>query len=446
MTLKILHLSLTERGENYASLRYFWNNPTDYKEHQLPLAEIKDLGNRADRDYYTGIPVDYATTGKALYNWLDKSDRVLANALNQPHQEGLIIAIATDKGLAHLPWELLHDGKCFLIEKRPAIIPVRWVSNDKPIENANSPQNRPLNVLFMATSPLGVEPVLDYEAEEGQILAATQRTPVDLRVEESGCLNELSYVVREYEKGYFDVFHLTGHATHQDEKPCFLTEDEYGNRVDSNTTEIYDALKSPLPPLIFLSGCRTGYTSDDTVPAMAEELLNLGATAVLGWGERVRDTDATAAARQLYWHLSQGETVIESLSSTYPTLIKQQARDWHKLRLYVANTLPEALVTPLNIRGRKRLPKPTTTNYYGCEKTFKKFEQQLEFFEQVKTNLPALYTARRHPYLSGLGWYVGMDGRYAKERGSQLSRWGTFGFLYLLFSRIKTEPIRYRLF
>jgi hypothetical protein len=73
MTSKILHISLTERGKDYVSLRYFSDNPTDYKEHRLPLPEIKDLGDKADTDYYTRLPVDYATTGKALYNWLDKS-------------------------------------------------------------------------------------------------------------------------------------------------------------------------------------------------------------------------------------------------------------------------------------------------------------------------------------------------------------------------------------
>ncbi|HLO51644.1 MAG TPA: hypothetical protein VK211_24740, partial [Kamptonema sp.] len=144
--MKILHISLREQGKDYASLRYFWENPADYKEHRLPLAEIKDLGDRAETDYYTRIPVDYATTGRSLYNWLDRSDRVLANALSQFHREGLVIAIATDRGLAKLPWELLHDGNCFLVEKRPAIIPVRWVSNGQPIAIANSPQNRPLNL------------------------------------------------------------------------------------------------------------------------------------------------------------------------------------------------------------------------------------------------------------------------------------------------------------
>ncbi len=370
--MKILHISLTEQGRDYASLRYFWDNPNNYQEHRLPLSEIKGLNDRAETDYYTHIPEKYTKTGQALYNWLDKSDRVLANALQEPHPEGLIIAIATDKELAHLPWELLHDGECFLVEKRPSIIPVRWLSNGRPIEQANSPQNRPLNLLFMATSPLGVEPVLDYEAEEGQILAATKRTPLDLRVEESGWLEELGNVVGEYESGHFDIFHLTGHATNQDRKPCFVTEDEYGNRVDSHAGDIADALKFPLPSLIFLSGCRTGYSSDGAVPSMAEELLNMQATAVLGWGEKVLDTDGTAAASQLYRELSQGRTITQALASTYQTLIQQNARDWHKLKLYVAGTLPQALVTPLQTKGRKRLTQPTTK-----EREFRDDEKRL---------------------------------------------------------------------
>lgn len=356
-SVKILHISLTEQGKDYVSLRYFWDNYSNYKEHKLPLGEIKGLSDKADTDYYTRLPVDYSITGQALYHWLDKSDRLLTNALNQPRQQGLVIAIATDKGLAHLPWELLHDGKSFLVEKTPPIIPVRWMSSGQPIVTADDPQNRPLNALFMATSPLGVEPELDYEAQEGKILSATKRTPVNLRVEESGCLTELSYVVREYETGYFDVFHLTGHATYQNGKPYFLSEDEYGNRVDSSTDAIAKALRFPLPKLIFLSGCRTGYSGDDVVPSMAEELVSMGATAVLGWGERVRDTDATFAPSQLYWELSQGGTLAQAIASTYQKLIEQKVPDWHKLRLYVANTLSGALVTSLRTARRKQLPK-----------------------------------------------------------------------------------------
>ena len=202
-------------------------------------------------------------------------------------------------------------------------------------------------------------------AKAGSLQSALNgKSQVNLQVEESGCLSELGYLVREHEKNYFDIFHLTGHATTYNDKPYFLTEDEYGNQVDSDTSAIINALKSPVPPLIFLSGCRTGYASDPVVASMAEELLNLGATAVLGWGETVRDTDATAAASLLYWELSQAGTVLEALASTYQALIRQQARDWHKLRLYVANILPGALVTPLRTRGRKQLPKPIVSSEF----------------------------------------------------------------------------------
>ena len=359
--MKVLHIDLKLVGQDHAEFRYFWDNPNQYKSRPLPLAQIAGLIDRAETDYYTRLPEEYAKTGQALYNWLDGSDRYLAQALNQHRREGIVLAIAASEGLAHLPWEILHDGTRFLVETTPAIVPIRWIAqaNSQPLIQENKPANRALNVLFMATSPLGVEPVLDYEAEEGQILAATQRTPVNLQVEESGCLSEFGYLVLEYEKNYFDIFHLTGHATTYNDKPYFLTEDEYGNRVDSDTSAIINALKSPVPPLIFLSGCRTGYASNPVVASMAEELLNLGATAVLGWGETVRDRDATAVASRLYGELSQGGTILDALASTYQTLIQQKARDWHKLRLFVATILPGALVTPLRTKGRKQLPKPT---------------------------------------------------------------------------------------
>jgi hypothetical protein len=364
--MKILHIYLKPSGNNYIEFRYFWDNPSQYESRQLPLAQITDLINRAETDYYTSQPVEYIKTGQALYNWLDGNDRYLAQALNQHRRERIVLAISASGGLAHLPWEILHDGTSFLVETTPAVVPIRWITqlNSQPLIQEDKPANRALNLLFMATSPLDdFEPVLDYEAEEGQILAVTQRSPIHLQVEESGCLTELGHLVREYERNYFDIFHLTGHAGYH-QKPYFLTEDEYGNPLESDTSAIINALKSSVPPLIFLSGCRTGYSSDPAVASMAEEALYLGATAVLGWGESVLDKVATVAARCLYGELSHGGTVLEALASTYQVLIQHQARDWHKLRLYVSTILPGALVTPLRTGGRKHLPKPTMSSEF----------------------------------------------------------------------------------
>ncbi|GAA6618387.1 hypothetical protein NUACC26_041980 [Scytonema sp. NUACC26] len=361
--IKILHLVLKPIGSDYAECRYFWDYTNDSQSCQLSLAEIKE----AERDYNTR-PEDYAKMGQALYNWLDGSSRILQQAIDQHRRDGIVLAIAATEGLAHLPWEVLHDGQKFLVEHRPVIIPVRWKADSRHLSWENQPENRALNVLFMATSPQGIEPVLDFEAEEGRILEATKRIPLSLTVEESGCLSELGYSIQEYEQGYFDVFHLTSHATFKDEKPCFITETELGEPEYSSAEDIAYELQFKLPKLIFLSGCETGYSDTGEVPSMAETLLMEGATAVLSWGKKFSDTDATAAAT-LYESLSAGDKVTEAVAKTYQTLIRNKVQDWYNLRLYVAETLPGALVTPLRTPGRKPAPKPSVTEQFLDSKT-----------------------------------------------------------------------------
>ncbi|MEQ9367465.1 MAG: tetratricopeptide repeat protein [Coleofasciculus chthonoplastes F3-SA18-01] len=364
--MQVLHLDLKPVGENDVELRYFSDNPNQYKTRSLPLAEITDLIGRAERDYYVRLAVDYTITGRKLYNWLDGSDRFLQRLLNQSRREGIVLAINAAEQLAHLPWEVLHDGSSFLVQKLPAVIPLRWVSlNTRKLEIDATPQNRALNVLFMATSPLGIEPVLDFEAEEGRILKATARQPLSLTVEESGCLSELGYLVGDYDKGYFDVLHLTGHATFVDGEPRFYTETEIGEPYLASAEDIARELQFRLPKLIFLSGCRTGQAGKSgAIPSMAEALLNLGVTAVLGWGQKVLDEEATTAAAALYQALSAGKTLTQAVALTYQELIKNKARDWHLLRLYGAETLPGALVTPVRTRGRKPAPPPTVATQF----------------------------------------------------------------------------------
>ncbi|MBD2125173.1 tetratricopeptide repeat protein [Microcoleus sp. ZQ-A2] len=365
--MKTLHLDLNPVADNYAQLRFFFDNPNDYQSRSLPLSEIADLIQVAEQDYYVRLAVDYTITGQKLYNWLDGSDRLLSRTMQQHPRDSIVLAIAAAEKLAHLPWEVLHDGNSFLVARMPAVVPVRWVSSDtvKKLSIEGEPENRALNVLFMATSPLGVEPVLDFEAEEGRILEATARQPLALVVEESGCLTELGYLIDDYGKGYFDVLHLTGHATLSDDEPRFNTETETGELYRASAADIAEKLQFRLPQLIFLSGCRTGQGGKSgAVPSLAEELLKLGTKSVLGWGQTVLDTDATAASAALYGALAAGYELTEALSLTYQALIKQQARDWHLLRLYVAGTLPGQLVTTLRTRGRKVAPKPSVAEQF----------------------------------------------------------------------------------
>ncbi|MDZ8065368.1 MAG: CHAT domain-containing protein [Nostoc sp. DedQUE08] len=363
--MQTLHLDLKQVDENYVELRYFIDNPNKYEKRSLCLTEVADLIKLAERDYYVSFfPEDYTVTGRRLYNWLDGSDRWLQPLLDKYRREGIVLAIAVTEKLAHLPWEVLHDGNSFLVQRVPAIVPVQWVS-DSAVKKSTidgEPENRALQVLFMATSPLNVEPVLDFEGEEARILEATKRQPLALTVEESGCLSELGYLVDGYDRDYFDVLHLTGHATLQDGQPRFITETATGEAFYASARDIAQELQFRLPKLIFLSGCRTGQAGNGgSVPSMAEELLKSGAKAVLGWGQNVLDPDATAAAAALYEELSPGKQIIEAVACTYQTLIKNKARDWHLLRLYAADNLPSSLVTPLRTRGRKPAPPPSVT-------------------------------------------------------------------------------------
>ncbi len=279
-----LHIALKPLDATSAELRYYFDNPNDYQARPLALAAIQKLIDRAETDYYTPLPADLAQTGQQLYAWLDSADRFLAGAVEaaQGLTDVLVLAMATSGRLAHLPWETLHDGAGFLVQpQNPCVVPVRWWARKAP---ALPPENRALRVLFMATSPLEVEPVLDFENEEALILEATRKQPLTLLVEESGDLAELKNLIDSYDAAYFDVVHLTGHATLKEGGPVFLTETETGGVYEAPATEIRRAL-TRLPRLIFLSGCRTGEAPRaGSVPSLAEALLDGGGRGRVGLG------------------------------------------------------------------------------------------------------------------------------------------------------------------
>lgn len=255
--MRILHLDLKPIHGDVVELRCFWDNPNDYADRPLSLAEIADLTRTAEETYYVSARLQekLETIGQRLFNWLDGSDRWLGSRLGQYPGEGVVLAIAVREQLAHLPWEVLHDGVQFLVQRYPAVVPVRWQSAD-PVTQLTpvaQPQNRALRVLFMATSPQGVKPVLNYEQEEAAILKATARSTIGLTVEESGCLEELGYLVDTYGteptgRRYFDVVHITGHATIQEGQPRFITETATGDAYYASPMEIARTLKAPLPP------------------------------------------------------------------------------------------------------------------------------------------------------------------------------------------------------
>jgi tetratricopeptide (TPR) repeat protein len=350
----ILHVELVEQTPTALQLRSWRDNPNAPRTRTLELAEIGGLVGKAETDYYSYLAPKLQEVGHALFRWLDGGERWLSAEIQAADPgEVLVLAIDLPHGLAHLPWEVLHDGTGFLVHApNPPVLPVRWKQAATPaIERAN----RPLQALFMASSPENVQPMLEYEQEEHEILEATEHSSLDLIVEESGSLEELGRLVQDYGKGFFDVLHLTGHANHaKDGTPIFLLEDSEGQRADATPADFVKRIPHR-PPLVFLSGCRTGEAAKHgEVRSFAEQLIDKGFRAVLGWGRPVRDAEATLAATLVYQDLAAGESLPHALVRAHAELHDSGVRDWHLLRLFCAGDPPDAFVTPVMTPGRKR--------------------------------------------------------------------------------------------
>ncbi|NET38467.1 MAG: CHAT domain-containing protein [Cyanothece sp. SIO1E1] len=385
----------------------------------LPQAELKALIDLCEQQYYADpsnhLP-ELRALGHQLYHWLDGPAGWLRQALDETDQQTLYLDLTqtseaqglnpeTERvalGLAHLPWELLHDGEEFLLRNQTiSVLPVRSVRRRQG--NGLTVQNRPLRLLFMATSPEDITPVLSFEQEEANILQATQDQPLALIVEESGSVEELGNLVKSYSEGYFDVFHLTGHgliytaadyghllagSNRQipDHTPCFITEDDFGKVQLTTVSDLAKAFRGRWPRVVFLSGCHTGQVPNrGTVPSMAQALVKAGASVVLGWARPVYDRTGIVAAQALYRALATGDSIEDAVQAAQREMVEQKCSDWHLLRIYQDSQALAGLVTPLRTPQREKLRFTPPENEF------------LDQNRQVKVASRAEFVGRRRP-------------------------------------------------
>ncbi|WFF03289.1 CHAT domain-containing protein [Micromonospora sp. WMMD964] len=355
-------LEIFERTSDYSELRLSTGGGQP-KTRGVDKVAINELINLVTRHYgqHSVAPQVFGSPqlrnlGMRLAAFLDGDERWLTPILHQPPGSTLRITVAGR--LRHLPWELLAvDGTHLTVSNQAPLLPVRAVGTNTAFKGPVTPGNRPLRVLFMAASPEGVEPVLSYEAEEAAILAATFRTGAELVVEESGTLEGLRFLSRDYGAGYFDVLHLSGHATiNSDGQPVFLVENEFGERVDATADEIAHAMAGHWPRLIFVSGCLTGNAPGaGAFPSMSESLVHSGAPAVLGWALPVGDVSATDFAAELYRSLADGVSLDRAIIEARQHLYARKRGNWHLLRVYADRSPLAPMVTPLITKGRARV-------------------------------------------------------------------------------------------
>jgi hypothetical protein len=341
---------LFDAGGSNPRLRWF---PPDGRMAERPLnrGEVEGLIARVATGYQMSAP-DLAGLGAEMYRWLDgPTERWLDAA--RARQQPMLMYVDVEERLRGLPWELLFDEGYLAVHPQRPIMPVRSAS---PRDlDARVAANRPLRVLFMASSPMGVEPVLDFEAEEAVILdAAAGRAEVV--VEESGSLSGLAATLSWFGPGYFDVLHLNGHGFIGPAGPRFVMEDEEGRRADAPAEDIAAAARRVWPGLVFVSGCYTGGAPEaGLVASMAEALVNAGAPAVLGWALPVGDESASRLAATLYRELGGGVGIAEAVAEARRALFDSRSEYWHLLRLYADRSRLVPVVTPLGTLDRKIL-------------------------------------------------------------------------------------------
>ncbi|MEV0135672.1 CHAT domain-containing protein [Dactylosporangium sp. NPDC050688] len=359
--LDMFELEVFEQTSSYCEVRLSTNGGAP-RTRGLDRAAVEQLIDLVERDYTQHANAQRVHSsprlrelGARLAGFVDGDQRWLASMPGQP--PGTILRITAEQRLRHLPWELLCQDGSFLTVAAPApLLPVRGVGAGAALQAPVTPGNRPLRVLFMATSPEGVEPVLNYEAEEAAILAATSRTGTELVVEESGTLEGLRFLARDYGRGYFDVLHLSGHATTASGQPTFVVENEFGGRATATADQIAQAMAGHWPRLVFVSGCLTGNAPDrGAFPSMSESLVRAGAPAVLGWALPVGDVSATEFAAELYRALSAGAPLDQAVIEARQHLYTNHWGSWHLLRVYADRSPLAPLVTPLHTKGRARI-------------------------------------------------------------------------------------------
>jgi hypothetical protein len=179
--MKTLRIEVFNASPSLTKLRFFADGNPQPRTRDLAPAELTDFCRRSLAHYQDGLSLQ--TLGKTLFDWLHGKEGYLDG-----YSQDTLLYIPSSP-LGEVAWELLHNGGYLCANLHHPFTPLRRVSTN---QSSAQPKNRPLRLLFMASSPEDVLPLLQFEQEEALILTATRASNVELVVEESGSLEGLS--------------------------------------------------------------------------------------------------------------------------------------------------------------------------------------------------------------------------------------------------------------
>ena len=149
------YLRVFSKTRDVSLIRFEEQDGTLIDERLVDRTTIDQFAAQVEEEYRK-VGAGLSRLGQLLYEWMDgPTQRWLERILNTP--TGLALHIDVEERLRHLPWELMAPGPQQYICTHPLrpFTPVRHVT-DSRLDTAMA--NRPLRVLFMATSPEDVRP------------------------------------------------------------------------------------------------------------------------------------------------------------------------------------------------------------------------------------------------------------------------------------------------
>jgi hypothetical protein len=282
--------------------------------------------------------------GRELFAALDQAGvgeavRVAANQARLS-QDRLLLQLRFDEGavaLATLPWELLHDGRRYLLAAG-AVDLTRYITYSEssvPID-----VQAPLRVLFIGSAPKDL-PKLDSAAS----LAAIQGA-AGLAVEVLSPPTYDALLQRIVDTPRPHVLHFDGHGMVEGNHSCVCFEQANGNADLIDVNVLQNALYTRVA-LVVLNACATAAldaSMGSLFQAMAPALIQAGIPAVVGMQFPLTDRSAVRFVHAFYQAIARGEKLTVAMAYARRWLYREGS--WYIPTLYLRTGDPEGVLLP----------------------------------------------------------------------------------------------------
>jgi len=314
----IMHLNESPLGELRTSFAHPF--PEDVLSAKLEAIERGELGQ-----------TELAAFGQQLYQALGKTrvGEALRAAIREARRsrKQVILQLRFDEHLvelASLPWELLRDGRRYLLAAG-AVDLVRYIAYPEAVVPLEV--TPPLRVLQVIASPSDLPPI-DVEKTR----AALDKVP-NLVVERLPSATYDDLLERLEKEPRLHVFHFDGHSILRDGQNVLCFEDEDGRCDPVDTEALHVALYNQVA-LVVLNACLSSQITGASVfSGLAPALIEAGIPAVVGMQFSLSDDAAACFIGPFYSALARFEPLTRALTHARKRLWRKSA--WYIPTLYL---------------------------------------------------------------------------------------------------------------